>query len=227
MEIPKPTQLEVSKALRQFFFLDQTYNLGIWRTEQSKAEWQHDLCVKRLYDDLKHITLELLAADHTVPYFYRVDFNGAPTMVRTVDSAEGVEAPVLPDMRTIADKRVIIGHHGKESQYRHLLLKKWGPAETLVKRGGDTYASEHAAKITGGRQAGSFHVAADARHRLVVTRTGPRYHFADDLDLKMTKVFMHPKFAPPGFQFYVGQRLTAIVVAVPKGFQARCIQAAP
>jgi hypothetical protein len=226
MNIPETIRLEITKALRQLYFADKSYSLGIWPTDETKSNWEHDLAVMRVFEDLKDIRLELLGSDRTVLFEFRIGFAGAPRTERAVDSGNGIELPVL-SLHAVADKRVIIGRNKNDSQYHHLLRMNWAPAANHVKREGDTYRSEHTAKITGGRQTGSFHVGADARHRLVVSRTGQDgYAFAKDLDLGTADVFLLVKFAPPGLHFYVGQRLTAIVVQTPRGFQARSIQAA-
>ncbi len=49
MEIPEPIKLEISKAFRQLYFVDRSYGLGIWATDESKSKWEHDLAVMRLF----------------------------------------------------------------------------------------------------------------------------------------------------------------------------------
>lgn len=230
MNIPQCIELEISKAIDQLAFADRTYDLGAptWPTNESKADWKHDLAVMRMFGDLKDIRLELLATDRTVPFEFRISFNGVSTGGASVDRARGVEIPVLPVAvrAAVTDKRVVIGHCGKEAQYRHLLRKNWSPATSHAKRAGDTYRSSHCEAITGGRETGSFHVAADARHSLAVYRCGVRgYAFAKAPELGMADVHLRAEHAPPGFRFYPGQQLTAIIVQTPRGLQARNIQA--
>jgi hypothetical protein len=229
MNIPDPIVLEISKAIEQLAFIDRSYNLGIWPNDQIKDDWKHDLVVMRRFDDLKDIRLELLAADNTILFEYRIAFNGRPTTARIADGAKGVEVPVLPPKLrdAIAGKRVIVGHHGKEAQYRHLLRKRWSAAETLAKREGDGYRSNHCEAITGGRERGNFHVAAAGRHCVVVHRCGTRdYAFAKVPDLGMVDIYLHNEYAPPGFRFHVGQRLQCLVIQTPRGLQGRSISAA-
>lgn len=231
MDTPKHIELEISKAIEQLVFADQTYSLGapIWPTNASKADWKHDLAVMRMFGDLKDVALQFLAADRTVPWEYRISFNGAPTVERQIDFAKGMEIPVLSaDLRVaVTDKRVVIGHHGKEAEYRHLLRKNWSPAAKHAKRKGDTYGSSHCAAITGGRETGNFHVAADARHRLVVYRCGVHgFAFAKAPELSMADVHLRTEHASPGFRFFSGQQLTAIIVQTPRGLQGRAIRAA-
>jgi len=231
--IPKHIELEISKAIEQLAFADRTYNLGapIWPTADSKADWKHDLAIMRMYDDLKHVRLELIAADQTIPFQFIICFNGEPAIAASGDVAKGVEVPVLPShVRSIVtNKRVVIGNcnNGKEAPYRHLLRKNWGAAANHARRSGDSYASSHCQAITGGRQTGGFHVAAEARHQLVVYRCGVRgFAFAKAQDLGMADVYLRPEDAPPGFQFLAGQRITAIIVQTPRGLQGRAIRAA-
>lgn len=231
MNIPKHIELEISKAIEQLAFADRTYNLGdpIWPTNESKTDWKHDLSVMRMHGDLKNVALQFLARDRTVPWEYRIVFNGAPTFERQVDFAKGMEIPVLrPDIRAdVTDKRVILAHHGKEAQYRHLLRKNWSPAAKHAKRAGDTYGSSHCAAITGGRETGNFHVAAEARHQLVVSECGTLdFAFAKAPDLGMAAVHLRAEHASPGFRFFKGQQLTAIIVQTPRGLQGRAIRAA-
>lgn len=226
MPIPDAVKLEVSKAIQQLAFVDRSYHLGLWSSDAAKEDWKHDLGLMRACDDLEYVCLELLAADHTVLCEFRLTFNGSARGARMTDSGQGIELPVL-DRRLVAQGRCILQRHGRETQYKDLLKIRWSPAETLRKRAGDSYASEHAAKITGGRQDGTFHVAAEARHRLIVTQNGTQgYAFAKDLDLGADGIFLLPKFAPVGLQFQPGQQLTAVIVQTPRGFQARNIQAA-
>lgn len=224
--IPESIQLEVSKAIEQLALVDKTYNLGLWPTEVSKQEWKHDLSVMRYFDDLEHVRLELLAADNTVLCEFRLAFNGSARGQQFTDSAKGVEVPLI-DRRLVASQRAIVQWKGRQDQYKHLLRMPWSSAATLPRRTGDTYESEHAARITGGRQHGMFHVAAEARHRLVVTQVGTKgYAFAKDLDLNLDGVFLHQNWAPAGWQFRPGQQVTALVIQTPKGLQTRKIQVA-
>lgn len=224
--ISDAVKLEVSKAIEQLAFVDRSLSLGLWPSEASKQDWKHDLSVMRAFDDLEHVRLEVLAADQRVLCEFRLAFNGSAGGPRRIDSGRGVEIPLIA-RRLIAGQRVIIERRGREAQYKDLLKIRWSPAETLRKQDGDTFESEHTHAITGGRQHGEVYVDPAARHRLIVTQTGTKgYAFAKDLDLGVDGVFLLPKFAPAGLQFYPGQQLTAVVVQVPRGFQARNIQAA-
>jgi len=226
MTIDKSIQLEVSKAVEQLAFVDRSYGLRVWPNEESKQAWKHDLGLMRAFGDLDHVRLELLAADKSVLCEFRINFNGKPNGQGIVDHADGVELPLL-HRHQIADSRVIVQHRERNGQYRHLLHLKWATAETLRRRPGAAYDSEHASKITGGRQTGRFHVGNEARHNLVITHAGRRnYAFARDLDLRVNGVFLHRTHAPAGVQFQPGMRITAVVVQTPLGFQARNIQLA-
>jgi hypothetical protein len=226
MHILESIKLEVSKAIEQLAFIDRSYNLGLWPSDASKHDWKHDLAIMRAFDDLEYICLELLAADNTVLGEFRPAFNGSMRGLRVIDSARGVELPIL-NRRLISGQRALLQRRGHEAQYRHLLRIPWSPAETLRKRAGDVYKSEPASATTAGRLNGAIHVGAEARHRLVVTQIGTKgYAFARDLDLGADGIFLHPKFAPVGMQFRIGQRLTSVIVQTPRGLQARNIQAA-
>lgn len=226
IHISDTVKLEVSKIVEQVAFVDRSLSLGLWTSEASKQDWKHDLGVMRAFDDLEHVRLELLAADQTVVCEFRLAFNSRAGGPRRLDSGQGVEIPLI-ERCLIAGQRVVITRRGREAQYKDLLKIRWGPAETLRKQDGDAFESEHAHAITGGRQRGEFYVGTTARHRLVVTQTGTKgYAFAKDLDLGVDDIFLLPKFAPAGLLFHPGQQLTAVVVQVPRGLQARNIQAA-
>ena len=221
--IPDDCLMQSKKVVSQFDTIGRSYNLPIW-APQSKEDHQHDWGVMLAHDDLQSVRLELLAADKTVLFEFKIEFARRKANGKFIDSANGVELPVL-DRATVSGHRLIIQQSGRESVYRHLLRIGWSPAETLVKRRGNTFASEHARKITGGRQTAKVHVSAEARQRLVVTQTGDDGYAFGDVPAKGWKgVFLHLKFAPPGLQFRIGQQLTALLVQTPRGVQARAIR---
>ncbi len=224
--IPDDCLMQSKKVVSQLDLIGRSYGLPIW-APQSKEDHQHDWGVMLAHDDLQSVSLELIAADKTVPYWFKFHFARKKAKGRVIDSANGVELPVLFDHASVTSHRLIIQQRGRESVYRHLLKIGWGPAETLRKRRGNTFASEHASKITGGRQTAKIHVSAEARQRLVVTQTGnDGYAFGDVPARGWKGVFLHKKFAPPGLQFRIGQQITALLVQVPRGVQARAIQQA-
>jgi hypothetical protein len=221
--IPADCSLQVKKVVSQFDLVARSYNLPIW-APQTAADHQHDWGVMLAHSDLQSASLELLAADKTVLYELKIRFEGQKPKAGFIDSANGVELPVL-DRASVAGHRLIIQQNGREATYRHLLRMTWSPAQTLRKRPGDTFVSEHARKITGGRQTANVHVSAEARQRLVVTQTGDSGYAFGDVPAKGWKgIFLHRKFAPPGFQFRIGQQLLAVCVQTPRGLQARAIQ---
>jgi hypothetical protein len=223
--VPPDCAMQVSKVVKQFDLVARSYNVPIW-APQSAADHLHDWGVMLAHADLQSASLELLAADKTVLYELKIHFQGEKVKPGLIDSAKGVELPVL-NRAAVAGHRLIVSRNGREATYRHLLTIQWSPAETLRKRPGDSFASEHAAKITGGRQTAEVHVSAEARQRVVVTQTGDAGFAFGDVPAKGWKgVFLHRKFAPPGFQFRLGQQLLAVCVQTPRGLQARAIQPA-
>ena len=217
--------LAASKAIAQLAFIDRSYNLNIWPTEESLQIWTYDIGLMLEHQDLQHVRLELLDADRAVLFEYRIDFASEGKCRPLRDTAQGIELPVF-DRQRVADHRLVVQGHGRAALYRHLLKLKWDTVPTLPKRPGDTFVSEHAGKVTGGRQKGAFHVGDLARHRLVVTQVFPGrgYAFARDLDLGVDGVFLHAKFAPKGLRFRLGLSLQAVVVQTPRGLQARAIR---
>jgi len=222
--IPANYCMQAKKVVSQFDTIGRSYYLPIW-APQTAADHQHDWGVMLAHGDLQSASLELLAGDKTVLFEFKVRFQGEKAKRGLIDSADGVELPVL-DRATVAGHRLIIQQSGREPVYRHLLRMTWSPAQTLQKRRGDSFASEHARKITGGRQTANVHVTAEARQRLVVTQTGDGAYAFGEVPARFKGVFLHRKFAPPGFQFRIGQQISAVLVQTPKGLQARAIQMA-
>lgn len=216
-------ELTVSKLFSEVKLTEPSYGLHLF---SDAAATKQDLTIMHIYDDLRSITVELIDRDDQVfvAFKWRLDAGGH-SFTRT-DSAGSVELPVL-DRRRIAKHRFLIQQDGREAQYRHLLKLNWAPASAIPRAAGTSFESEHNGRITGGRTKGEFFVGDAARHELLVEQIGNRgFAFARDLTIKADGVFLHARFAPPGMQFWIGQRLSAIIIQSRKGLQARSIQAA-
>ena len=210
-------------------FADRAWALGIWSSQTYVADFTHDLELMRAVGDLASVRLQLLDRSGVVCGQFAIDFLGVGKRTEPVkiDSA-GIELPVI-DRRPIAGHRVIVNRNGLEEKYRSYLSLSWGPAADLRQTAGDQYASEHAAKITGGRQTGRFFVSLSARHLLVITN-GPQngkgnFAFARDETMSQDGIFVMRKYAPD-VPFIVGTRLTGVVVSTPKGLQIRAARLA-
>lgn len=220
---PDEVQLSVKKVTSQFGTIARSYNLPLW-SEDGKRNYEHDFAVMLTHGDLDSIRLELLAHDSSVLFEFKIQFSGHRAATKLLDHSSGVELPVI-NRHAVAKHRIVLQQHGKMESYRHLLKVNWGTAETLQKRPGDAFPSEHARKITGGRQEAGFHVSTEARERLTVTQTGNgAFAFAEAAAKGWRGIFLHRRFAPPGFQFRIGQRVTALLVQTPRGIQARAIR---
>lgn len=218
----RDAQVSVSKALAQLAFIDRSYGLGLWKNQETRQVWQHDLELMAYHGDLKRLALHLMDRCETILFEFEIAFDASPETRSNEDIARGIELPVL-DCTRIAGHRVVVFNNGRRGQYEHLLKAKRSKAKTLSTRATDAFESEHARTITGGRQSGKFSVAPEARHRLVVTRAGTKpYAFGRDVDLGVEGVFLDLRQAPA--QFSVGERITAIVIQTPRGLQARNIQ---
>ncbi|PWU14395.1 MAG: hypothetical protein C5B50_17610 [Verrucomicrobia bacterium] len=221
---PGPLELHARKITSQFGTIARSYGLTLWPKEE-KWKYQHDFEVMLAHEDLDSIRLELLAQDNSVLFEFKIHFSCQTATCRRAEINSGVELPVI-QRETVANHRIVLQHHRKIEAYRHLLKLNWGPVETFQKRPGDTFASDHASKITGGRQQANFHVASEVRQCLTVTQTGNGpYAFAEGMERGRKGVYLHLRFAPPGFRFRVGQQLTALLVQTTRGIQARAIRA--
>jgi hypothetical protein len=218
--------LEISKALRQMQFLDKAYGLKLWDTEKHRLDWAHDLELMRAACDLQTVRLQLTDKAGQVCGEYSIAFLLGQRAAPVKADSAGIEMPVI-DRNLVADKRVIVTRSGHEDRYKAHLRLNWGPAEDLKHARGDRYNSEHAARITGGREKGEFFVAASSRHNLVITNASAQgtYCFARDVDMKQDGVFVMRQHAP-GVPFQVGTRLSALIVQTPKGLQARAARIA-
>jgi hypothetical protein len=220
-------RLEISKVKAQVQFIDRAFGLGIWRSKEDWLKWAHDLEVMREFDDLSGFALELLDATQRVLFCFRIDFGKQNRRAHLVDSGSGIELPML-DRAMVHSHRLIAHHNGKMDRYRHLLALRWSDAETLPRASGSSYESEHARKITGGRQSGNFFVGNEARRLLMVTQSGHLdYVFAKALGQpEVPNVFIHRRWVQSRVTLQPGARLSALLVATPRGVQARDVRAA-
>jgi len=226
--IPADVQLEVSKAVEQIDFVNRTYQLNVWSSNASKETWKHDLGVMRMHRNLRFIRLDLIGHDRLIVFQMEINFGkGAPTYPLGENSARGVEMPVLPRDQ-VASGRVVVRQGRDMDAYQNLLQLKWKNAPGLQQRSSDSYESEHARHITGGRLSGQFNVANDARHRLRICQGGDRgFAFAESLDeTQFDSVFCHDKFVTDGTPLVVGSVVRGFIVQTPRGLQARSITSA-
>lgn len=217
-------RFEVEKILRQVDFICRSLDHTLWTDTHPVSHVAHDVVLMRSHDDLHAVRLQLLSDRATVAEFvWRfVDDGGRP---QVFDTAGGIELPLIAS-RSVTSLRFQVKNLDQGHRYRDHLWLRWPALEDLNEPIGSRFHSEHAARITGGRQTGTFFVNAAARHRLQITNVGNRgFAFARDLDFKDQNVFLLQRFAKPGVVFQPGGILTAIVVATPKGLQARDIDA--
>ena len=221
--VTEDAKLSASKAVAQIAFICQSYGMTV--INGSIDDLKADLATMLANDDLSSVRLELLGSNNNVLFEFKVTFRSGICGGRSVDSAKGVEVPLL-DRRLVKERRLIIKQNGKEARYKSQLTMNWGPAATLPKSAGTAYDSEHTESITGGRQVAKFYVSDAARHRLVVTQVGTLgFFFAKDLDLDRDGIFVLKKHVPPAFAIRIGARFTALVIPTPRGLQARSVQA--
>jgi hypothetical protein len=218
-------RIAAEKAVRQLDFTARSYHLNNWFQGDSHRNLVDDLATLLENNVLENIRLELRDEKSTVRFEFRIDFGADGQLKDLRDSAAGVEVPVLPP-GLVAGFRLLVSPWPKIVRYVHLLKINWGPAETLPKEAGDHIESEHARKITGGRQKGTIFIDSSARHHLEVRDVLPRFAFGRDLTLGLDGIFLLEKYAPQGLKFHRGMRLTAVVIQTPRGLQARAIRPA-
>lgn len=223
-EIPQASYLAVGKPLGQIAFIDRSYDLGIWQKPEDRERDKEDLALMHCFNDLAKISLQLLNGEIIIAEF-AVSFTAGTPKANVEDTADGIELPLL-NRKRITDHRVVVSRQGREAQYRRWLLGNWGPAQELIRQHCDSYESEHARKISGGRQQASFHVPPSERRALVITRVvTPNFSFARDQNRDHNDIYLHRKFAT-GVDFSVGRRVSCVVVQTPRGLQGRAIRSA-
>ena len=216
--------LAVSKALRQLEFIARSYALVL--CDANMDDLKADMETMLRFDDLSSIRLELLGRDGLVLFEFKLHFNaGTGSNGKIIDTGNGIELPVL-DRALVAGKRLILQRNGRESTYKTMLRLNWGDAPNIAKSGGAEYQSDHAARISGGRQAAKFFVTDAARHRFIVTHSGPKYGFAKDLTNALDGIFILPKQMPAELAFQTGTHFTGVLVQTPKGMQVRSVRPA-
>jgi cold shock CspA family protein len=224
--LPERAKAEAKEALHTLQLVDTSYGLGIWPTAEEKEKWLNDIAVFLTFRNLDSITLQLLGADKTVVAEVKVCF-GQHANGKNAGAPRGKEVPVI-DRKLVAAHRVIVQHkNGNAAQYQHLLKFNWSAAETLRRRNGDEFANSQARK-TAGRQTGSIFASKDSRHELIVTRPvgNKGFGFADCPSLKLTGVFLHERHLRGVRELKLGQRVTAQIIQLPDGLQAREVRAA-
>jgi cold shock CspA family protein len=221
LNLTDSVKLSASKAIDTLGLTDRAYSLGIWTSPVEKNKWLNDIAVFIAFDDLASITLELFDSTKTVVGAVSVRFDqnakGDP-----ITQVGGTEVPVLQRSLVAGHRVIVVWKTGKKEIYRHLLKFDWQTAENLQRHPGDEFANSQARK-TGGRQSGSIFSSADSRHELIVTRPlGTNgYGFADCPSLKRTGIFLHARYLRGVEQIKLGQRLTAQIIQLPTGLQAR------
>jgi cold shock CspA family protein len=224
--LPERAKAEAKEALHTLQLVDTSYGLGIWPTAEEKEKWLNDIAVFLSFRNLDSITLQLLGADKTVVAEVKICF-GQHANGKNAGAPRGKEVPVI-DRKLVAAHRVIVQHkNGNAAQYQHLLKFNWSAAETLRRRNGDEFANSQARK-TAGRQTGSIFASKDSRHELIVTRPfgNKGFAFADCPSLKLTGVFLHERHLRGVRELKLGQRVTAQIIQLPDGLQAREVRAA-
>lgn len=230
---PKPTfapaahvKAEVKEAIHTLALADRAYGLGIWATPEEKEKWLNDLGVFLAFDNLESVSLQLLGADKTLVAEVKISF-GQRANGKSAGAPHGKEVPVI-DRKLVAGHRVIVQHkNGNSGQYQHLLRMNWSSAETLRRRNGDEFDTAQARR-TSGRQAGQIFLSKDSRHELVVTRPigNKGFGFASCPQLKLEGIFLHERYLRGVRELKLGQRVTAQIIQLPDGLQAREVRAA-
>lgn len=220
-----PSQAQIllaQKLVGQLRTIDRTYDL---RLLGDPVAWAHDVAVMLAYDDLDGVSAEFLDTSGQAFYTHRVRVGGHAGKAQ-LHSEGGLALPVL-DKRRVSKARLLVHRKGRNQLlYSPQLRLQWSGVERAKQESGHAFADTHAQKTTGGRGEATVHVGNSLRVLLTITRSGGKgYAFATDSSGQLS-VYCHAQYAPQGFRFTVGSKVTAVLVQVPKGIQAREIRAA-
>ena len=214
---------EVDKIFRQIEFISSSFDLKLWTASHPVSHVVHDVVLMRSHGDLHAIRLQLLSGRSVVAEF-AWEFVNNRGQSRVFDTGNGIELPLIASHR-VTSLRFQVKNLHQGHRYRDRLWLHWPALDDLHEPRGSRFDSEHAARITGGRQKGTFFASNSDRHRLQITNVGTRgFAFARDLDFENQNVFLLQRFANPGVVFKPGAVVTAIVVQTPKGLQARDVE---
>lgn len=217
------TALAIKKAMYQLDTVARSYLTTICNA--SNADLARDLETMLAANDLKTLRFELLDHDGLVVFEFKLNFVGIERSVQGLpDSGAGIELPILkPGL--VAGRRLVVERNGRDAQYSGQLRLNWGDVKIVARSSESTFASEHAAKITGGRQSGTFHVTDIVRHQFVINELGsPKHAFARDLDNQTDRVFVLAKLLPTGCTLKLGTKFTGILVQTRRGLQVRSLR---
>src|SRR5690242_7923943 len=94
MQIPRSVCLQVSKAINQIDFIQQSLRLNIWGSGRNKEDWIHDLQIMGTVGDLKSLNLEVIGHTGKVIYAHQIAFTGLMNGMAT-DYDNGIELPLI------------------------------------------------------------------------------------------------------------------------------------
>lgn len=218
---------QVEKAVHALEFVARRLSRRLFSSDAQRDNVMHDLLVIRTFNNLKSVTAEYLGANRSVVFAHSIEFspNGNGNG-RLVDAARGIELPVLPPSLIVDHVFSIFWHdRSQEELLKHLLKLNWSNKEELAKAKGTRIRSEHHERITAQSNSAEIYVTDLARHfgRITHVAEGRGFAFAKDETLGRS-VWLHVCHAPTGCVFRLGQRVSYVVVDVPRGLQARDIR---
>ena len=218
--------LDARKTVATFdFILRSLARQPAWTTPRQRENYEHDLAVMLKHGDLQIASLELLAADRTVLYRHRIQYQHAIDL-RGKDAAQGIELPLLPPAR-IAEHRMTVSPVRQIATYRNELHLSWGDADKLQDRSGSQFASEHTRHVNRDRMTGQVFVSNEARRvaTVITVSAAEDYAFARDPAFP-ADVYLHKAYCETRTEFRSGMRVSFIAIQTPRGIQGRNIRAA-
>jgi hypothetical protein len=227
------TALMIQKAFVVLDFITKSYHQTLFETANDRSDYAHDMNLVFENSNLKRLTYDLLGENDTVLFEHAFMFENSGERGKVIDSARGIE---LPFIRADLIRRNRLVWTSKPTgrtdidckEYQHLFRLRWVDAKAVNRANCAGFQSEHFSHITGSRANAHMFVDRSALHRGTVISVPEKgrgaYCFIEDDQLKTTHLFGHQKHLQSPAIFFPGQRLSYIVISVPRGLQARAIQ---
>jgi len=220
---------DVETGLKALNYIAQSYGLKEPFNEVGDKKYIDDLIVIHRFGALARVTYDVLGGNRKVLFRHDLRFDTTAAGGGRAAPAE-LELPMLPPGAAQSSSCVISTRPGGSwdndvVRFARMLQAPWRTG-TLPKIGeGSTCESSHQGQATRGRSSANLFTADEARSSGVIVRTGDKYSFIKD-DRFPAAIFAHHQHVAPGTPLKAGQRLSYVVIAVPRGLQARAIRVA-
>jgi cold shock CspA family protein len=216
----KAAQLLTEKLTRELYRIAQAYGKEHpYRFE----DLTYDLGVMLERDSLDRVSLKFCRpnAGHDVLVEYNYALHAGRTRFH-LDDAQGLGiVPLSPPF----EMSLVINRNARGGAYEHLLRLQWGDAPQYTHRGGFEHQDGNTTRRTGGRASKRIYMDGNLRRQGWVKffLQDRQYGFITGPD--GVDIFFHASNVR-GFQPRKDQRVSYLLLATPRGMQAKDVRAA-